>query len=149
MERGMRISFDLDDTLVLGADRPSERPLGWWARRLFPETMRPGARSLLRSLRAHDVWVYTTSYRSRAYVHAWFRVLGVPLGGVVNQYVHERRVGRGGPSKDPAAFGIDLHVDDSEGVRLEGERYGFAVIVVRPDDDGWAERVRAAIAGWR
>jgi hypothetical protein len=29
------------------------------------------------------------------------------------------------PSKNPRAFGIDLHVDDSEGVKLEGKKYGF------------------------
>ncbi len=41
----------------------------------------------------------------------------------------------------PPAFGIDLHVDDSEGVRLEGEEHGFHVVVVRPDDERWTKRV--------
>ena len=31
--------------------------------------------------------------------------------------------------------------DDSEGVSLEGERHGFAVVVVSPEDVGWAVRV--------
>jgi hypothetical protein len=45
------------------------------------------------------------------------------------------------PSKNPRAFGIDLHIDDSEGVRLEGKRHGFDVLVISPDDLGWAERI--------
>jgi hypothetical protein len=54
-------------------------------------------------------------------------------------------VGRHGPSKYPPAFGIDLHVDDSEGVGLEGQRYGFAVVVVSPEDPDWAARVLEAV----
>ena len=50
------------------------------------------------------------------------------------------------PSKLPPAFGIDLHVDDSEGVRLEGVRHGFRVVVVRPDDQHWTRRVLDAVA---
>ena len=28
-------------------------------------------------------------------------------------------------------------MDDSEGVRLEGEKYGFEVIVIYPEDGNW------------
>lgn len=145
----MRVSFDIDDTLVPGAGLPAEWLVPWPLRGLFPEPMRPGSRQLLRTLVSlgHQVWVYTTSYRPRWYIHVWFRALGVPLGGVVNQFVHERVVGRQGPSKRPSAFGIDLHVDDSDGVRMEGERHGFTVLVVPPDDDGWADRVLKAVGG--
>jgi hypothetical protein len=64
---------------------------------------------------------------------------------VVNQTQHDRVVGRSGPSKLPPAFGIALHVDDSEGVALEGERYGFSVVVVSPDDLEWTSRVLEAV----
>ena len=50
-------------------------------------------------------------------------------------------VGLRGPSKYPPAFAIDLHVDDSEGVRLEGQRHGFAFVVVSPEDPDWTARV--------
>lgn len=33
--------------------------------------------------------------------------------------------------------GIDQHLDDSEGVQMEGNAQGFRVVVVRPDDDHW------------
>jgi hypothetical protein len=92
-----------------------------------------------------ELWIYTTSYRSPHYLRGWFRCLGVPLTGVINQTQHERVVGRHGPSKYPPAFGIDLHVDDSEGVGMEGQRHGFAVVVVSPEDPDWASGVLEAV----
>jgi hypothetical protein len=49
------------------------------------------------------------------------------------------------PSKYPPAFNIDLHVDDSEGVRMEGDLHGFRVVVVRPDDEDWTQKVLEAV----
>ena len=145
------ISFDLDDCLICYDDAvPCEpdlvpRPLRPW----FREPLRRGTRKLADELvrRGWDVWVFTTSYRSPRKVRWWFRFHGIRLAGVVNQAVYERAVSPDGwqrPSKYPPAFNIDLHVDDSEGVRMEGERHGFDVVVVRPDDPGWAGRVLAA-----
>jgi hypothetical protein len=37
-----------------------------------------------------------------------------------------------------------LHVDDSDGVRVEGERHAFQVVVVNPNDTSWVEKVLAA-----
>jgi hypothetical protein len=74
---------------------------------------------------------------------------GIWVRQVVNQDVHDRRLRRTPqdypPSKNPRAFGIDLHVDDSYGVREEGELHGFRVVVVTPDDESWAEKVLAAV----
>ena len=50
-----------------------------------------------------------------------------------------------GPSKYPPAFGIDLHVDDSEGVAEEGKLHRFEVVVVSPYDEDWVARVLKAI----
>jgi hypothetical protein len=67
---------------------------------------------------------------------------------VVNQTIHEQHLFHNPrerrPSKNPAAFGIDLHVDDSEGVAEEGRRHGFAVVVVSPSDEEWTAKVLAA-----
>jgi hypothetical protein len=149
----MRVSFDVDDTLVCYAPpAPTEQHLPWWLRPWFTEPLRRGTRDLMRELLRGGcrLWIYTTSYRDPFYLKAWFRGLGVPLEGVVNQHVHDRRVkfpaGRHyPPSKYPPAFGIDLHVDDSEGVGEEGRRFGFDVVVVRPDDLEWTGKVLAAV----
>lgn len=148
----MRISFDLDDTLICyRADAPCEPRPPWLRRVLAPrEPLRLGARSLVQALRERgwEVWVYTTSHRSPASVRRWLRSYGIRVARVINQEVHDRLLrrttGDGPPSKHPGAFGIDLHVDDSEGVRQEGEQYHFRVVIVAPDDHGWTEKVLAA-----
>jgi hypothetical protein len=144
----VRISFDIDDTLVCGPAVPTEQGLAWWRRWRYAEALRQGTKSLMEELlvRRCDIWIYTTSYRSPRYLRGWFRGLGIPLGGVVNQARHERVVGRYGPSKYPPAFGIDLHVDDSEGVGEEGKKHRFAVVVVSPEDRDWTTRVLEAVA---
>lgn len=143
----MRISFDIDDTLVCDPTVPAEQFIPRWKQWWYPERLRRGTRDLMRELinRRHRIWIYTTSYRSTRYLGGWFDSFGIPISGVVNQQRHERVVGRQGPSKYPPAFGIDLHIDDSEGVAEEGRRHHFNVLVVGPQDADWVVRVLKAI----
>jgi hypothetical protein len=152
----MRIAFDLDDTLIpCEYSFPLERrPLV--ARLLGAEPLRAGSVALMRELRRRGVrlWVYTTSLRPPLSVWLQFFAHGVRLSGVVNQDRHFARMRSwpGDPtardsSKYPPAWGIDLLIDNSEGVVLEGRRWGFRVLHVRPDDAAWVDLVRAAI--WR
>jgi hypothetical protein len=147
----LRVSFDIDDTLVCGAGVPSEQLVPFLYRRRYPEPLRKGARALLRSLDARGcrLWLYTSSGRPAAYLSGWFRSLGIRLEGVVNQERHTEVVGCRGPSKLPSAFGIGLHVDDSEGVAMEARAHGFRVLVVSPQDERWAERVLGAVDALR
>jgi hypothetical protein len=75
---------------------------------------------------------------------------GIRVDGVVNSVLHNRALTARGlvntPSKYPPAFDIDLHVDDSEGVRSEGHDHGFRVVVVDPQDENWAQKVLDAVA---
>jgi hypothetical protein len=145
----VRISFDVDDTLVCYSGTPREQHLSWLWQWWYPEPLRLGTRDLMRELirRGHTLWIYTTSHRPPGYLRGWFRSLGVRLEGVVNQDKHEQVVGRRGLSKYPPAFGIDLHIDDSSGVGEEGQRHGFRVLVVSPQDLEWAAKVLAASSG--
>ena len=43
------------------------------------------------------------------------------------------------------SFGIELLVDDSEGVRIESERHGFRVLVVRPEDEQWTVKIKKVL----
>ncbi len=149
----MRIAFDLDQTLVEWGDTfPLETtmpviPLRPW----FKEPLRSGTRQLMRTLRSqgHDLWIYTTSGRDAGYLRFWFLLLGVRIGGVVNYHRHEALLRAGqcpNCSKYPPAFGIDLLIDDSEGVVEEGKRHGFDVLLINPSDKNWAERVLAEVA---
>jgi hypothetical protein len=149
----MRISFDLDDTLICYQPGVAQEPrLPWHLRWLVhDEPLRRGARALMRHLHAvgWELWVYTTSYRSPLTVRLWLYLHGVRVARVINQDIHERHFRRSSsreriPSKNPAAFGIALHVDDSDGVRMEGDRFGFSVVVLSPMDADWADKVLAA-----
>jgi hypothetical protein len=145
-----RISFDLDDTLICatGADQ-AESPL------VFPlcllvkdEPLRRGTRRLVSQLRERgwDVCVYTSSLRPPLMVKAWLWLRGVPVSRVITEDDRRSSIPQGiKASKYPPAFGIDLHVDDSEGVEQEGAQLGFKVVVVRPNDPNWATAVLDAV----
>ena len=93
------------------------------------------------------MWVYTTSYRSAWRIRRLFWLHGIRLDGVVNQQRHNREV-RARCTKHPPSFGIDLLIDDSEGVRIESERHVFRVLVVAPDDMRWAEKIQKALGAY-
>ena len=151
----MRISFDLDDMLICYQPHvPREPPLSWaWRLLVHDEPLRLGTRALLRELArlGHELNVYTTSYRSPRAVRGWLRGHGIRVREVINQDKHDRRLRTHPddrpPSKNPRAFGFHLHIDDSEGVGIEGRQHGFSVVVVSPDDTRWAEKVLAAVIG--
>jgi hypothetical protein len=100
--------------------------------------------------RGWDIWIYTTSGRTPFQIRLWLLLHGLRVDGIVNDERHRRELSGLRflrlPSKYPPAFGIDLHVDDSEGVRMEGDEHGFTVVVVQPGDESWAEKVLKAAA---
>jgi hypothetical protein len=150
----MRVSFDIDDTLVLHSliAAPSEhgRFPGFICRWLG-EPLRLGTVALMRRLREQgcSIWIYPSSGRTEFYVRLWLFLYGISVEGIVNDKRHRReqllqnhpRL----PSKYPPAFKIDLHVDDSDGVRLEGLQHGFNVVVIDSGDVRWTEKVLDAV----
>ena len=148
----MRISFDIDDTLVCrGVSYPGEvGRLPPFLLQRFCEPLRGGTRSLVNELRRRgcSVWIYTSSGRTPFQIRLWLFLHGIRVDGIVNDERHrrelsDRRFSRL-PSKYPPAFGIDLHVDDSEGVRMEGDQHGFRVVVVQREDEDWVGKVLKA-----
>jgi hypothetical protein len=141
----LRISFDLDDTLICYGDPAREPRLPWFLRLFLPdEPLRKGARHLAVTLtsRGHELWIYTTSGRNPRAVRLWLRFHGIYVKRVINGTEHSKCFGQGSsPSKRPKAFKIDLHIDDSPGVAIEGQKYGFRVCVVEPSASDWVEKV--------
>lgn len=143
------ISFDLDDTLIcLQEDVPKEdNKVPKIFRYFFKEPLRLGSIKLMKDLisRGWEIGIYTTSYRSVGYIKSLFRFYGIKIAKVINQQIHEEEVVRGRkiplPSKLPARFRIDLHVDDQDYLVSDGAQYGFEVFVVKPNDLNWAEKV--------
>ena len=150
----VRISFDIDDTLACQPHHSAAENsrLPDCVHRWLGEPLRNGSRALIRELRRQNcsIWVYTSSGRTPAYIRRWLLLYGIHVDGVVNSVRHGQALAARGlvnaPSKLPTAFDIDLHVDDSEGVQIEGHDHGFRVVVVQPDDEQWAQTVLEAVA---
>lgn len=144
----MKISFDLDDTLILTDknavyEAPKKRIRAFF----YKEKLRKGIRSLCEELEAigFDICVYTTSERSISYIKNLFGVYGIKLSKIINQKVHKEFV-QGArkevmPSKVPSKFGIDLHVDDDISVKQNGIQFGFNVLIISKEDEDWCFKV--------
>ncbi len=150
----MRIAFDLDDTLIPGRIPFGTEPVprSWLRRWCCKESLRLGTTVLFNDLwkRGHEVWIYTTSLRRPLATKVMFLGYGTRVGKVINAYTHRRHMTLLGESykscaKYPPAFGIDLLIDDSEGILLESRHYNYEVIQVRPDDPDWSSVIRRHI----
>ena len=138
----MRISFDLDDTLIRHPSRPEDTD------QLCGEKLRVHTIPLLLELsrnRGHELWIYTTSNRSPFKLKWGFRFRGVPIQRVINSERHLQKANERNPpaipSKNPSWFGIDLHIDDSPGVAVKATNLGFHALIVSPDNDDWHQIV--------
>jgi hypothetical protein len=145
----MRVSFDLDDTLICRqAYVPCEpNRVPFFLKIWLKEPLRLGTCKLIQQLKQHkcEIWIYTTSYRSVFMIRLWLLCYGIHINSIINQKIHEKYFKRNSqyksPSKNPKAFGIDIHIDDSEGVQQEGKMYGFDVIVISPDNLNWSQQI--------
>lgn len=153
----MRISFDLDETLILSdPNRPYEN-IPWYARLFCRERLRRGTIALARELEqmGFRICIYTTSFRSPRYINRLFRRHGIKLDLIVNAAIHEQIVRQNRstimPSKVPSKFGITLHVDDEISVRDNGVQHGFEVLLIDSKDPEWTKKVvdRARILSQR
>ena len=152
----MRIAFDLDDTIIRGrVPFPLEpRPPNPLARLFCRERIRLGCVRLMNDLHNanHEVWIYTTSFRSPFWTRLSFRAYGTRITHMINRRDHDRKMGQMNQglkrcSKFPPAFGIDLLIDECRGVLLESQEFNFPVIQIDPHDDEWDDKIRQAVLG--
>ena len=141
----MTISFDLDDTLIPGTKRFDTEKQTVVHRLLGLEKIRLGTIDLFKELRSkgYRIYIYTTSFRSVIKIKLMFYSYGIPVDTVINQQQHDRRLkeSRIRTSKYPPAFGIDIHVDDSPGLRIEGEKFNFRTIIIDEGDKNWSRTI--------
>ena len=117
----MRISFDIDDTLVCDASVPTEREISCWRRWRYPNDcvgygIADGGAGpqALQDLDLHFL------DRSTHYLKSWFGSCGIQVGRR-DQPDRARAKSRFARAVEvSSAFGIDLHVDDP-GVAMGGE----------------------------
>ena len=139
----MRISFDMDHTLVpYDIKGRSEADC-----KLFNgDLLRKGAIKLLKELqKEHELWIYTTSFRGPINLKFSSWLKGIKIKKVVNDDEHRKIIKsyqfHKTPTKYPKHYDIDLHIDDSKGVKMEGDEFGFDVLQIDSLADNWAELI--------
>lgn len=148
----MKVSFDLDDTLFVSPPNyKTEKELKFPFNKIYKERLRLGTIDLMNWIREQgiELWVYTTSFRTERYIRGLFRCYGIKLDFVVNGERHAREVQADKrepmPSKYPAKYRIDLHIDDDISVVQNGRTYGFKVFLIGGQDDKWIEKIKQEI----
>jgi len=141
----MTVSFDLDDLLIPGVKTFKTETKTLMQRLLGIESIRRGTIELFKELKrqGHSIYIYTTSFRSPWKIRLMFYSYGIPVKKVINQDLHNQilREQSKRTSKFPPAFDIDIHIDDSPGLKIEGDRYNFATIIIDENDKRWQETV--------
>jgi hypothetical protein len=145
----MIISFDLDDTLIPGAKAFETEDQNLIQRMAGLEKIRKGTIGLFKGLRSHghNIYIYTTSFRPTFKAKLTFLSYGIPVDRVINQQCHDKELkeNRTRCSKFPPAFGIDIHVDDSPGLEIEGNKFNFKTIIIEENDLDWADNVLKSV----
>ncbi|MCR5301965.1 MAG: HAD family hydrolase [Lachnospiraceae bacterium] len=146
----MRVSFDLDEVLFVDPETHKTEPaLPFPLRKIYKERLRLGTPELINSLQkmGYEVWVYTSSFRSEAYIKTLFFFYGVRFDGIVNGTRHLKEVQRDRktilPQKVPSHYRISLHVDDESVICSRGREFGFEAFQLDAQDDEWKEKVTA------
>ncbi len=144
----MIVSFDLDDTLFMDERKyETEKELKFPYNMIYEEHLRKGTIQLLNKISnaGIEVWIYTTSYRSEKYIKGLFKQYGIRIDQVVNGKRHANEVQANKkepmPSKFPAYYRIDLHIDDDISVLQNGRTYGFKVFLIKNDMPDWTDAV--------
>src|SRR5690606_11436341 len=111
------------------------------AKVLRAEAIRKGTINLFKDLESdgHEIWIYTTSFRSASKIRKTCWCYGLRIGRIINGQANQIQLQRHqcSASKNPKLFGIDMHIDDSQGVEIEGVKYGFATIIISEHETNW------------
>ena len=141
----MIISFDLDDTLIPGTKTFDTEKQNLIQKLTGIEKIRMGTIELFKELRSrgHNIYIYTTSFRPILKAKLTFLSYGIPVDKVINQQCHDRELKENKTrcSKFPPAFGIDIHIDDSPGLKIEGDKFNFRTIIIEEKDLTWTDKI--------
>ena len=138
----MRLSFDLDDTLVTRIHSWTFEP-GLPGFREDSEYLRLGTVELFNWIRqnGHEIWIYTNSYRGFKNLTDWFTHCNIPVDQAINQVLHDEARMKLDPrnrvQKFPPWFEIDMHFDDLDELASVDN-----IFQVLPTDDNWVETIK-------
>jgi len=141
----MQISFDLDGTLIPFNNEFETENRSFVAKLLGIEPLRKGTQQLFADLKkqGHQIHLYTTSHRKVRTLRIMFWYYCITVGQIINEPRNRRSLKSHNikASKYPPAFGFDIHIDDSEGVGQEGQKFNFRTIIITSKDHNWEEKI--------
>lgn len=141
----MKISFDLDNTIIPYSNEFEVENGTFFGKLIKAERIRKGTIELFKKLKTKncEIWIYTTSYRSVWKIKKTFRAYGLKPERIINGKENQKILKKHNcnASKNPGLFGIDLHIDDLEGVKMEGDKYHFETVIVEVTDQNWTKNV--------
>jgi hypothetical protein len=145
----MKISFDLDDLLIPGTKKFDTEKQGVFQKIFKTEKLRLGTTTLFKDLKSqgHQICIYTSSLRTPYRIWLTFFLHRLTLDRIFNKTMHDKKIKNIGLScsKYPPMFDIDLHIDDSDGVKIESQRHNFNVIIITEKDRNWTTTVLTEI----
>ncbi|WP_299162068.1 HAD family hydrolase [uncultured Tenacibaculum sp.] len=141
----MNISFDLDSTLIPNGKEFETENISKVAKLFGIEEIRKGTSKLIFNLQkqGHKVHIYTTSFRSKRKIRRTLKYYGIKVSRIINEKENRRVLNslNSYASKFPPAFNFHIHIDDLKGVGIEGEKYGFKTIIIKPSDKDWIIKI--------
>lgn len=143
----MKISFDLDDTLIPGNYLEFITENRNFFQKIFKiESLRKGTKELIKDLKSKEnvIGIYTTSFRPKYKIKFQFLTYGIKLDFIINEKENRKELKRRNLncSKYPPAFDIDIHIDDSKGVELEGQKHNFETIILGNTSKNWIKKIK-------
>ncbi len=143
----MKISFDLDDTLIPGNKFLfSTENRNLIQKILKIEKIRKGSKRVFKDLKkqGHEIGIYTTSFRPKFKILFQLLTYGIRPDFIINENENRIELKRKNinSSKYPPAFEIDIHIDDSKGVEIEGQKLNFKTIIIKKSDNNWTEKIK-------
>lgn len=130
------VTIDLDEVLLI--DDSPKAPFN----RIYKINLRENASLLICELKrmGFDVWVYTGSYMSAAYINGLFKVNNCKVDGVVNgingktKVVNLRDIFRN-------KYKHIVHVDNSTITCVDTKLKDYEIVDITSDESGWAAAV--------
>ncbi len=139
------VSFDLDEVLICGPDLTADRAPVFPLNLIAPERIRKDTAYLFSELRKleYDIWVYTGSYHTGAYIRRLFRLHGAKADGIMNG-LREHRVSAEVMQAFRGHYRTLLHIDNEGIIRVDTATKQYETFAVEPGDS-WAYHVIDAV----
>lgn len=149
-----RVTLDLDEVVFRPETDPHvEPPLRWPLNKIYKEPLRLGVPALFHHLNTigYDIWLYSSRFYTREYIHFYFKkrhalVIGVVTGSA-DRLKTAGRLREQLEKLAAAKYTSTIHIDSEAVLRFRTGSRDFEDFRLSGAADTWAEEVRQVIDG--